>query len=46
MYGNLSGIAVGTISAKTATNAVLAGERCNKTPIHITGVYDAHGFWL
>jgi len=46
MYGNLSGIPVGTTNAKTATNAVLAGERYYKTPVYITGVNDAHRFLL
>jgi len=46
MYGNLSGIPVRTTSVRTATNAVLAGERCNKTPIYIMGVNDTHGFLL
>jgi len=46
MYGNLSGIPVRTTSAKIATNAFLAGERCYKTPIYITGVNDGHGFLL
>jgi hypothetical protein len=40
------GIPVGTTSAKTATNVVLAGKRRNKTPLCIVGVNDVQGFLL
>jgi hypothetical protein len=45
MYENLIGIPVGTTSATTATNVVLAGER-RKKPLYIVGVNDVQEFLL